>query len=213
MHLTKQWDNYSPPCVVDATLTITPITDQHDGVQPACRWLGVWFDRKLNFKRHVETRAATARKVAYHIRSLANTVHGPPASALRLAIRAHTSQDSNPFARAILERRGDSLLLPKLPGKDAFRAPGDAHKEAFFIHIVHILRLNLVLPHFVMQQSEVGLVLFFAVSFMAISVHPGSPSARKEGLVPVQKSGNPRVGAWLPSNITAKISYRGSRRR
>ncbi|KAI1675616.1 RVT-1 domain containing protein [Pyrenophora tritici-repentis] len=86
MHLTRQWDNYSPPCVVDDSLTITPITDQDDGVQPACRWLGVWFDRKLNFKRHVETRAATARKVAHHIRSLANTVNGPPASALRKAV-------------------------------------------------------------------------------------------------------------------------------
>jgi len=27
MHLTRQLDNYSPPCVVDATLTITLITD------------------------------------------------------------------------------------------------------------------------------------------------------------------------------------------
>ena len=130
-----------------------------------------------------------------------------------LAIRAHASQDSNPFARAILERCRDSLLLLRLPRKDAFRAPGDAHKEAFFIHIVHILFLNLVLPHFVMQQFEVGLVLVFAISFIAISVYPGGPSGRKEVLVSVQKSGNPRVSAWLPSNITAKISYYSSCRR
>jgi len=32
MHLTRQWDDYSPPYVVDATLTITLVTDQHDGV-------------------------------------------------------------------------------------------------------------------------------------------------------------------------------------
>jgi hypothetical protein len=102
-----------------------------------------------------------------------------------LAIRVHRSQNSNPFARPILERRGDSLLLTKLPGKDAFGAPGDAHKEAFFIHIVHILFLNLVLPHFVMQQFEVGLVLVFAISCIAISVHPGGPSGRKEVLVSV----------------------------
>jgi hypothetical protein len=102
-----------------------------------------------------------------------------------LAICTHASQDSNPFVRPILERRGDSLLLSKLPGKDAFGAPGDAHKEAFFIHIVHILFLNLVLLHFVMQQFEVGLVLVFAISFIAISVHPSGPSGRKEVLVSV----------------------------
>jgi hypothetical protein len=76
-------------------------------------------------------------------------------------------------------------LVSKLPGKVAFGAPGDAHEEAFFIHIVHILRLNLVLPRFVIQQFEVGLVLVFAVNFIAISVHPGGPSTRKEVLVSV----------------------------
>ncbi|KAI1669640.1 DUF1682 multi-domain protein [Pyrenophora tritici-repentis] len=55
------------------------------GSQTALRWLGVWFDRGLTFKKHVAERAAQARKVANHLRSLANTAHGPPAGSLRKA--------------------------------------------------------------------------------------------------------------------------------
>ncbi|RAL58502.1 hypothetical protein DID88_004006 [Monilinia fructigena] len=56
------------------------------GDQPALRWLGVWFDRRLTFKRHVAERAGKARQIARHIRGLAKTVDGPPASALRKAV-------------------------------------------------------------------------------------------------------------------------------
>ncbi|RAL61072.1 hypothetical protein DID88_010413 [Monilinia fructigena] len=52
----------------------------------ALRWLGVWFDRRLTFKRHVAERAGKARQIARHIRGLAKTVDGPPASALRKAV-------------------------------------------------------------------------------------------------------------------------------
>ena len=55
-------------------------------MQPALRWLGVWFDRKLSFKRHVLERAAIARKVSYYIRGLVQTKDGPPASSLRKAV-------------------------------------------------------------------------------------------------------------------------------
>ncbi|RAL63176.1 hypothetical protein DID88_004255 [Monilinia fructigena] len=57
-----------------------------DWDQPALRWLGVWFDRRLTFRRHVAERAGKARQVARHIRGLAKTVDGPPASALRKAV-------------------------------------------------------------------------------------------------------------------------------
>jgi ribonuclease HI len=87
IHLTKKAGGYAPQCTVNDELTITPITTApKDGDQPALRWLGVWFDRKLTFKRHVSERAAKARKVSQHIRSLARTVDGPPASALRKAV-------------------------------------------------------------------------------------------------------------------------------
>jgi hypothetical protein len=85
IHLTRQKGNYAPPCVVDEQLTIKPISPSRDNIQPALRWLGVWFDRRLTFKQHVATRNAKAVKVAYHIRSLANTAYGPPASSLRKA--------------------------------------------------------------------------------------------------------------------------------
>jgi ribonuclease HI len=47
-------------------------------VQPSgtVRWLGVFFDRKLNFKNHVQIMAARARSTIAGLRILANTVRG-----------------------------------------------------------------------------------------------------------------------------------------
>lgn len=56
--------------------------------EPALRWLGVWFDRRLTFRQHVKKRAAAAIAVAHHIKGLSNTVHGPPAASLRKAVSA-----------------------------------------------------------------------------------------------------------------------------
>ena len=87
IHITRKSGTEAPECKVNEDLTIQPITTApKDGEQPALRWLGVWFDRKLSFKRHVAERARKARKVAYHIRGLARTEHGPPASSLRKAV-------------------------------------------------------------------------------------------------------------------------------
>ena len=87
IHLTKKAHRRAPQCIINDELTIDPITTaEKEGDQPALRWLGVWFDRKLTFKRHVAMRAAKARIVAHHIRGLARTVDGPPASALRKAV-------------------------------------------------------------------------------------------------------------------------------
>jgi ribonuclease HI len=87
IHLTRRRGGYSPWCIVDDELAIQPITTaEKDGEQPAIRWLGVWFDRKLSFKRHITERAAKARKVANHIRGLARIKDGPPAAVLRKAV-------------------------------------------------------------------------------------------------------------------------------
>ena len=65
IHLTRKKGDHSPDIIVNEELTIHPITTApKDGDQPALRWLGVWFDRKLSFKRHVAERAAKARKVS-----------------------------------------------------------------------------------------------------------------------------------------------------
>jgi hypothetical protein len=50
---------------VNNELEITPITTTLKASQDlALRWLGVWFDRKLKFRRHVSKRTAKARQVA-----------------------------------------------------------------------------------------------------------------------------------------------------
>ncbi|KAF6515167.1 hypothetical protein HZS61_005073 [Fusarium oxysporum f. sp. conglutinans] len=56
--------------------------------EPALRWLGIWLDSRLSFRLHVEKWAAKAKAVAYHLRGLTNTVHGPLPSAVRGAVRA-----------------------------------------------------------------------------------------------------------------------------
>ena len=54
----------------------------------ALRWLGVYFDRGLGFKGHVDVAAAKAKRVAAGIKSLGNTVRGPPPFLLQRAVQA-----------------------------------------------------------------------------------------------------------------------------
>ncbi|KAM4058240.1 reverse transcriptase (RNA-dependent DNA polymerase) [Hirsutella rhossiliensis] len=54
----------------------------------AMRWLGVWLDSSLSFKTHVEKWTAKAQAVAFHLRRLTNTKHGPLPSAMRRAVCA-----------------------------------------------------------------------------------------------------------------------------
>lgn len=87
IHLHTGRTTASPTLQVRENLAIIPITTApKSGQQPALRWLGMWFDRKLRFRRHVAERATKARHVAQHIRSLARTKDGPPASSLRKAV-------------------------------------------------------------------------------------------------------------------------------
>ena len=87
IHLTTKKGASTPVLKVNDELEITPITTAPKaGQHPALRWLGVWFDRKLKFRRHVSERTAKARQVAQHIRNLARTKDGPPASSLRKAV-------------------------------------------------------------------------------------------------------------------------------
>ncbi|TXB95648.1 hypothetical protein FocTR4_00013675 [Fusarium oxysporum f. sp. cubense] len=56
--------------------------------ESALRWLGIWLDSRLSFRIHVEKWAAKAQAVAYHLRGLTNTKHGPLPAAVRSAVRA-----------------------------------------------------------------------------------------------------------------------------
>ena len=47
------------------------------------KWLGIWFDRKLSFKTHVEKRIASATRIFYSISRLANTERGLSFQAIR----------------------------------------------------------------------------------------------------------------------------------
>ena len=47
------------------------------------RWLGFWFDRKLSWKHHIQTRTASAMRVFRALSRLGNTKRGHSQSALR----------------------------------------------------------------------------------------------------------------------------------
>ncbi|KAL1956834.1 hypothetical protein VTO42DRAFT_6784 [Malbranchea cinnamomea] len=51
-------------------------------------YLGIWLDRKLSFRKHVDTMAAKARQVAGGIQACSNTVRGAPVPLLRQAVQA-----------------------------------------------------------------------------------------------------------------------------
>ncbi|KID93327.1 Endonuclease/exonuclease/phosphatase, partial [Metarhizium majus ARSEF 297] len=70
--------------------TMLPVRHGDVEKQPetAMRWLGLWLDRKLTFKTHVEKWTAKAQAVAHHLRSLGNTRRGALPSAVQRAVRA-----------------------------------------------------------------------------------------------------------------------------
>ena len=79
IHFTRRMNDTSPPIIHGGTAK-TPTN--------AIRWLGVWLDKKLAFRTHVDHWTAKAGKIAGHLRSLCNTRHGPLPAAVRRAVRA-----------------------------------------------------------------------------------------------------------------------------
>ncbi|KAG0153127.1 hypothetical protein PDIDSM_4977 [Penicillium digitatum] len=86
IHITRHRGDESTSIVVNDRLTIDPVQAKKPGYTPTLRWLGVFFDRKLTWRSHILARAGKARAVAQHIRNLARTTCGPPASSLRKAV-------------------------------------------------------------------------------------------------------------------------------
>ncbi|RYP45714.1 hypothetical protein DL768_007978 [Monosporascus sp. mg162] len=87
LHITRSRSNDNPPVTVTDDFVIHPVREPEGSDRtPALRWLGVWFDRRLTFKRHIAERVGKATQVAQHIRGLASTKYGPPASGLRKAV-------------------------------------------------------------------------------------------------------------------------------
>ncbi|KAM5344599.1 hypothetical protein ACJ41O_013134 [Fusarium nematophilum] len=62
--------------------------DSEKRPEKAMRWLGIWLDSTLSFKTHVEKWTAKAHSIAYHLRGLTNTRHGPLPGAVQRAVRA-----------------------------------------------------------------------------------------------------------------------------
>ena len=84
IHFTRSRKDPPPPespQVIAGTHTVQESTSP-------LRWLGVFFDRKLTFKPHVQTLAAKALMVGNALRSLGKTTRGVPPIFLQRAVKA-----------------------------------------------------------------------------------------------------------------------------
>ncbi|EXU94515.1 reverse transcriptase domain protein [Metarhizium robertsii] len=79
MHFSHKKDDTSPS-VTHGGIAKVPAE--------AIRWLGIWLDKKLTFRTHIEKWAAKAKKAAGHLHGLCNTKHGPLPAAVRRAVKA-----------------------------------------------------------------------------------------------------------------------------
>lgn len=80
-HFARGWKRNDPTCSIqtpEGTVEIIP-----PQLNEATRWLGIWFDRRLKFRIHIQTLAAKAKLAANGIQALANTVRGVKAPLLR----------------------------------------------------------------------------------------------------------------------------------
>jgi ribonuclease HI len=87
LHLTKNRKHKNPPISVvkpdKTTHTVTPIAEK-----ATLRWLGVFFDRKLTFKHHVDYWSTKAARIANGIRTLGTLANGPSPKLMTQAIKA-----------------------------------------------------------------------------------------------------------------------------
>ncbi|KID81346.1 reverse transcriptase [Metarhizium guizhouense ARSEF 977] len=74
MHFSHKKDDTSPS-VTHGGIAKVPAE--------AIRWLGIWLDKKLTFRTHIEKWAAKVKKVAGHLHGLCNTKHGPLPAAIQ----------------------------------------------------------------------------------------------------------------------------------
>jgi ribonuclease HI len=79
MHFTRRRDEGTPT-----------ITHQGQVKAPgeALRWLGIWFDRRLTFRKHVDKWITKATRITHLLRNIASTVKGPTAASMRRAVVA-----------------------------------------------------------------------------------------------------------------------------
>ena len=81
----RQTDNPPVTACLQPPVVIAPV----DGPD-TLRWLGVYYDRKLTFKQHIQTAASRGMKSAAALRLLSGISKGAPANALRKVARACT---------------------------------------------------------------------------------------------------------------------------
>lgn len=86
MHFSQKPGTHNPGITLRFSRQSHDIAAVH--TRESLRWLGVFFDRKLSFRTHIETLAARGRRLVNGIKALSNTVRGAPPLSVRRAIQA-----------------------------------------------------------------------------------------------------------------------------
>jgi hypothetical protein len=84
LHFTRSWKDPN----TDESPGITSGTHSVKETAGPLRWLGVYFDRKLTFKQHVQILSAKALVVGNALKSLGKTTRGVPPILLQRAVTA-----------------------------------------------------------------------------------------------------------------------------
>ena len=75
IHFSRHRKPLLTPLILNNQFTLQP--------KEVVRWLGIWFDRKLTFKTHVEKRLQLANGALSRVKQLASSTKGLPFHALR----------------------------------------------------------------------------------------------------------------------------------
>jgi hypothetical protein len=97
--------------------------------------------------------------------------------------------------------------------EDPFWAHCYTNHEAFFVHIVGVMGLNLILKHLWMQKIKVQLVLSPAVGVVALRIDLREPFWDEIITLLVDEAVHPGLAHRLSNDLWRKVSYHSSCRR
>jgi hypothetical protein len=126
-------------------------------------------------------------------------------------ICTNSCQQCYPLMWAVLQRYPHLLALPLTSTEDPFWAHCNTNHEAFFIHIVGVMGLNLVLKHLWMQEIKVQLVLSSAVGIVALRINSRGPFWDEMITVLANKVVHPGLAYAVRVKVQGKIFDHGSR--
>ena len=123
----------------------------------------------------------------------------------RSSVCAYTGKDRNPLSVAVLMRTNQLAVLYRRLREHPPCLRSEASKEAFFVHIVGIRRLNLILVNLALREVVIPLVGLFVISLKTLLVNGLKITAGEDVLVALIKPAGPAVTRLLSAYLTREV--------